>query len=75
MPAMADLTTKEVAVRYGVLDATVRLWRRRGLFPNAYEEQTPRGPVWKIPDGDLEGFQPPKRPGRPRKHQPQEKAA
>lgn len=62
---MADLTTKEVAERYGVLDATVRLWRRRKLFPNAYELGTPRGTVWMIPEGDLKGFEPPKKTGRP----------
>lgn len=58
---MADLTTKDVAERFGVLDATVRLWRRQGLFPRAYEEQTPRGTVWRIPETDLDGFAPPKR--------------
>ena len=62
-----DLTTKQVAERYRVLDATVRLWRRRGLFPNAYEMETPRGAVWMIPEGDLMGFEPPKKTGRPPK--------
>lgn len=70
---MADLSTKDVADRYGVLDATVRLWRRRGLFPHAYEAQTPRGPVWLIPEKDLRNFKPPKRGRIPK--QPQEKAA
>lgn len=64
---MRDLTTREVSERFGVLDATVRLWRRRGFFPNAYEMETPRGPVWMIPEGDLEGFAPPKKTGRPKK--------
>jgi hypothetical protein len=64
---VADLTTKQVAERFGVLDATVRLWRRRLLFPNAYEEETPRGAVWKIPEEDLQGFEPPKKTGRPPK--------
>lgn len=63
----ADLTTKQVAERYGVLDATVRLWRRRGLFPHAYEQETPRGSVWMIPERDLKGFEPPKKTGRPPK--------
>lgn len=62
-----DLTTKQVAERYQVLDATVRLWRRRGLFPNAYELETPRGAVWMIPEKDLKGFEPPKKTGRPPK--------
>lgn len=64
---MADLTTKEVAVRYNVQDAAVRQWCRRGLLPSAYEEQTPRGAVWRIPAGALRGFEPPKRTGRPPK--------
>lgn len=62
-----DLTTRQVAERYRVLDATVRLWRRRGLFPNAYEMETPRGAVWMIPESDLKGFEPPKKTGRPPK--------
>jgi hypothetical protein len=62
---MADLTTKEVSERFGVLDATVRLWRRRGLFPNAYQLETPRGAVWIIPEGDLKGFHRPRKSVRP----------
>jgi hypothetical protein len=64
---VADLTTKEVAGRFSVLDATVRLWRRRGLFKHAYELETPRGPIWMIPEKDIEGFKPPKKTGRPPK--------
>ena len=63
--AMADLTTKEVAERFSVQDAAVRQWCRRGLLPGAFEEATPRGPVWKIPEADLTGFTPPKKTGRP----------
>lgn len=62
---MADLMTKEVAERFDVGEAAVRQWCRRGLFPNAYEEPTPRGPVWKIPERDLEGFVRPRKTGRP----------
>jgi hypothetical protein len=40
---------------------------RRELFPNAYELETPRGTVWMIPEGDLKGFEPPKKTGRPSK--------
>lgn len=54
-------------VGMGVSPITARLWCRRGLFPNAYELQTPRGPVWMIPQNDLEGFEPPKKTGRPPK--------
>ena len=63
----ADLNTSEVAARFGVSPITARLWCRRGLFPNAYEQPTPRGPVWMVPERDLKGFEPPKRTGRPPK--------
>lgn len=66
MSAAMDLTTKEVAGRYAVQDAAVRQWCRRGLFPNAYEEETPRGSVWRIPEADLVGFVKPKKTGRPK---------
>lgn len=62
-----ELTTADVAERLGVSAITARWWCRRGLFPNAREQQTPRGPVWVIPEADLEGFAPPKRTGRPPK--------
>jgi hypothetical protein len=62
---MADLMTDEVAERYNVLAATVRYWCRRGLFEHAYEEETPRGRVWRIPEADLVDFSPPKKTGRP----------
>ncbi|MET0624142.1 MAG: helix-turn-helix domain-containing protein [Pyrinomonadaceae bacterium] len=64
---MADLTTKEVAIRFGLKDAAVRQWCRKGLLPNAYEEQTPRGALWRIPEADLMGFTPPRKTGRPPK--------
>ena len=60
-----DLSTSDVAARFGVSPITARLWCRRGLFPNAYELATLRGPVWMIPEGDLRGFEPPKKTGRP----------
>lgn len=62
-----ELTTAQVAERLGVSAVTARLWCRRGLFPNAYEQQTPRGAVWMIPESDLKGFESPKKTGRPRK--------
>lgn len=64
-----ELSTSQVASRLSVSAITVRLWCRRRLFKNAREVETPRGPVWMIPEGDLEGFTPPKM-GRPRKVQP-----
>lgn len=63
----SDLSTSDVAARFGVSPITARLWCRRGLFPNAYEHPTPRGPVWMIPPSDLKGFDPPKKTGRPPK--------
>ena len=63
---MKELTTSQAAERLGVGKSTVNLWCRRGFFPNARSEETPRGPVWLIPESDLEGFEPPKM-GRPRK--------
>jgi hypothetical protein len=61
-----ELSTSQVAGRLGVSAITVRLWCRRGLFKNARELETPRGPVWMIPEGDLVGFRQPKM-GRPKK--------
>jgi predicted site-specific integrase-resolvase len=62
------LTTSQVAVRLGVAQPTVKLWCRQGRFPNAEIDETPRGPVWQIPESDLEGFEQPKM-GRPAKAQ------
>lgn len=62
-----ELTTRQVAERYNVTGAAVRLWCQRGLFPNARTMETPRGPVWMIPENDLKGFEPPKPTGRPPK--------
>jgi hypothetical protein len=67
-----DLTTKDVAARLDVSPITARLWCRRGLFPNAYEQDTPRGSVWMIPESDLKGFEPPKKTGRPPKPKDEE---
>jgi excisionase family DNA binding protein len=59
-----ELTTSQAAERLGVGKSTVNLWCRQGRFPNARSEDTPRGPVWLIPESDLENFSPPKM-GRP----------
>ncbi|MDQ3917798.1 MAG: helix-turn-helix domain-containing protein [Acidobacteriota bacterium] len=61
-----ELTTAQVAERLGVGKSTVNLWCRQNRFPNARSLDTPRGPVWLIPESDLEGFTPPQ-PGRPPK--------
>lgn len=60
------LTPTDVAKRLKVSAITVRVWCRRGLFPNATVTETPRGPFWEIPESDLENFESPKM-GRPPK--------
>jgi hypothetical protein len=62
-----ELSTGQVAERFNVITDTVRKWCRRGLFPRAREMDTPRGPVWMIPESDLKGFEPPKITGRPKR--------
>jgi predicted ArsR family transcriptional regulator len=61
----SDLTTSQVAERMSVTVHAVRFWIKRGLLPNAYEVEESRGSVWMIPEGDLKGFAPPKKTGRP----------
>lgn len=62
---MSDLSTAEVARRKNVSVHTVRWWCRNGHLPNAYEVEESRGPVWKIPESDLDTFERPRRTGRP----------
>ena len=50
------LTTKETAERLDADPGTVRMWCINGTLPNAIQEETPRGPVWMIPETDLSGF-------------------
>ena len=63
------LKVPDVAERLDVLTSTVRIWCRSGRFPNAVQEETLRGPVWLIPESDLDGFERRGR-GRPPKAQP-----
>lgn len=58
---MKRLTTAEAAERLGVAQVTVNVWCLKGLFPNATREDTPRGPVWTIPESDVRGFVKPTR--------------
>lgn len=51
------LTVREVSEKFDVPASSVRVWCWQGRFPNAYQEETPRGPVWYIPVTDLEGFE------------------
>lgn len=71
---MKKLTTTAVAQRLGVGKSTVNLWCNQGRFPNAESVQESRGPVWYIPESDLDEFEKPKA-GRPTKPTDTEKAA
>lgn len=64
------LTVREVAEKLEANPGTVRMWCINKTFPNAVQEETLRGPVWLIPESDLNGFEKRGR-GRP----PKEKAA
>jgi hypothetical protein len=72
METIRHLTTRQVAERLGVAQASVRVWLNQepSRFPNAIQEETHRGPVWLIPETDLIGFKVRGR-GRPAKVQPQ----
>jgi hypothetical protein len=60
------LSVKETATRLGANEGSVRAWCIAGRFPNASRLDTPRGPVWQIPETDLTGFEN-RGPGRPPK--------
>jgi hypothetical protein len=53
---MGKLTTQDVAAKFAVTTATVRMWCQQKLFPHAILENTPRGPVWIIPEEDTLTF-------------------
>ena len=59
------LTTREVAEKIDANPGTVRMWCINRTFPNAKQQETPRGPIWLIPETDLQGFKR-RGPGRPR---------
>ncbi len=71
---MSRLTTSQVAQRLGIGKSTVTLYCRQGRFPNAVEEDTPRGKLWWIPESDITSFTPPQ-PGRPPKAAPTKQQA
>jgi hypothetical protein len=56
-----ELTTSELAERYGVGHSTARGWCVSGYFPNARLDETPRGSFWVVPESDLKGFVQPRR--------------
>ncbi len=57
----------EVAAMMGVSSRAVRQWCARGLFPHAERIGESRRTTWVIPVADLDGFQRPKKTGRPKK--------
>ena len=61
---LRDLTAPEVANRLQVGVSTVTLWCRQGRLPGAYQQETPRGAIWRIPETALDGFRKPLR-GKP----------
>ena len=63
---MQDLTTREIAFFYQVPYTTAMTWITSGLFENAYQEQTPRGVIWRVPRAAIDTFKKPLR-GRPRR--------
>jgi hypothetical protein len=52
-----ELTVREAAERLGAAIPTVTLMCREGRFPNARQDETPRGPIWYIPVSDLAGIE------------------
>ena len=59
-PVEPRLSTRDVAQRLGVNQATVARWCREGRFPNAYQVNDARA-YHVIPEGDLEEWEEPGR--------------
>jgi hypothetical protein len=71
-----EITTSELAARYGVGQSTARGWCTQGLLPNARQVQEARGTVWYVPERDLVGFVPPRRGPKTKTHaEPKRRAA
>jgi hypothetical protein len=60
------LTTGDLVKQLGVPYQTVVSWLKRGLFPSAVQEESPRGSYWLIPANAVTNFERPAM-GRPRK--------
>ena len=62
------LMVSEVAARLGQSERNIRNWAKRGVFPGAVLQVSPRGPYWLIPESDLKSFSKPVRgrPGKPK---------
>ena len=50
------LTVREVSERTGAAIPTVNLWCRSGRLAGAYQESSPYGDYWLIPESALEGI-------------------
>lgn len=57
MRKQAMLTTREFAEKTGVPYPTIARWAQTGVIPGADLDETPRGPVWLIPQKALETFE------------------
>jgi hypothetical protein len=60
-----ELTTTEIAERFGVEPRVARRWCEEKRFPNAHQLPVVvgRGKPWLVPESDFDNFVPPK-PGR-----------
>ena len=50
------LTVREVSEKTGAAIPTVNLWCRSGRLSGAYQESTPYGDYWLIPESALDGI-------------------
>ncbi len=73
------ITTTQFATETGLPYTTVVRWAQNGVIPGVEKEETPRGPVWWIPQAALdrlEDWRPRRgRPARPPKKAPARKKA
>lgn len=49
------LTVREVSERTGAAIPTVNLWCRSGRLEGAYQESSPYGDYWLIPEASIKG--------------------
>lgn len=52
-----DLSIDEVAKKLHCSPASVRNWKAKGAFPNAYEDKGKTGMTWRIPRTDVQAYQ------------------
>ncbi len=51
------LTVREVSEKTGAAIPTVNLWCRSGRLAGAYQESTPYGDYWLIPESSIVGIE------------------